>query len=144
MLVAASQSRIKAVETLLKRGAKLNARALEHLIALHTAAQRGDTVTVELLVRYGAHLEARDTNFMTALHHACEHGHGPIVTYIIQKGASIDALGYDSKLLSYTVQSVGSIKSPSFFAEGIHIWQQVMRMGGMHFIGYRQMDIPKS
>jgi len=65
----------KAVELLLKKGAKIDARARGCITPLHLAASRGRESAVRLLLAKGADAGAVDTRGQTARQHALSAGH---------------------------------------------------------------------
>jgi uncharacterized protein len=77
----------KAVQTLIKQGADVNAADPDGTTPLAWAADAGNTETVELLLHAGANPKARNRYGVTALSVAAGHGNGAIVDLLLKAGA---------------------------------------------------------
>ena len=67
LLQAAFWGRLEVAEMLVKRGAKVNARAANDIVPLHEAARMGHLELARLLLKHGADANAKDTEGKTPL-----------------------------------------------------------------------------
>ena len=82
------------METLLDRGAAIEARNDGGWTALMFASGHGEVVVVETLVDYGAAIEAREDKGATALMVASGRGQAVVVETLLDRGAAIEARSY--------------------------------------------------
>ena len=68
--------------TLIEHGANVNAKAVNDLTALHTAAARGNLEAAKLLLDHGADINASSTDGKTPLAYAEEHNHPEMVSFL--------------------------------------------------------------
>ena len=68
--------------TLIEHGADVNAKAVNDLTALHTAAARGNLEAAKLLLDHGADINASSTDGKTPLSYAEEHNHPEMVEFL--------------------------------------------------------------
>jgi len=89
---AARRGEVEVVQTLLAKGADVNAAEGDGLTALHAAAEQGHVEVAELLISAGAELEASTRiGQYTALHLAARRGHGSVVQVLVGAGADVYA-----------------------------------------------------
>ena len=90
---AARDGDMKAVKSLLDKGASVNARDEDFgTTPLMNAAQYGHTDIVRLLLKKGADANAKTNNVgSTALMDAAQHGHTDIVRLLLDGGAEVNA-----------------------------------------------------
>jgi ankyrin repeat protein len=79
------------VQTLLKRGAKVNATLGDGATALHWAAHLDDRETADLLIRMGAQVNARNDLGITPLWIASTNGSARMIARLLQAGADPNA-----------------------------------------------------
>jgi len=89
--VAASWGHKETVESLLIRGAEVNAKSESEETALHFAAEEGDLEVITCLLDHGAEINCRNMNGQTPLHWAAQHGHKDAVALLLSKGAQVNA-----------------------------------------------------
>ena len=75
------------VETLIKTGAKLEARDKKGLRPLHSASWFAGTVVVDVILKAGADIEARSENGMRPLHFAAKEDNKLILKALLEAGA---------------------------------------------------------
>ena len=68
--------------TLIEHGANVNAKAVNDLTALHTAAARGNIEAAKLLLDHGADINAASTDGKTPLSYAEERNHPEMVHFL--------------------------------------------------------------
>lgn len=89
---AAMRGDVAEIETLIARGADVNAAQGDGMTALHWAGESGTREMAELLVSAGANLEAvTRIGDLTPLLIAAEAGNGPVVDVLLQSGANLKA-----------------------------------------------------
>lgn len=86
LISAAAEGNTKLVETLLEKGANIEARANDDWTALTIAAREGHIETVELLLKKGAKVNATEGGGHTALFWADKYHHKDIVELLIKAG----------------------------------------------------------
>ena len=79
------------VQSLLDRGADVNAKDSDGWTALHWAAYNGYEEIVKALVRAGANVDTKNNRGETALHWAAYNGFAEIVQLLLDKGAEVNA-----------------------------------------------------
>ena len=89
--VAAWKGHRYIVESLLNRGANIEAKNKDGCTALIAAARKGHRSTVECLLNRGVNIEAKDDNGHTALSAAAWYGHKSIVECLLNRGVNIEA-----------------------------------------------------
>ena len=88
LIQAAYDGDLPAVQTLLEKGADVNAKdTTDGVTVLWMAAQEGHTEVVKLLLEKGAEVNARANNGFTALGEAKKKGHKDIVQLLEKAGA---------------------------------------------------------
>jgi ankyrin repeat protein len=87
---AARSGNLGEVQTLIARGANLNAGEGNYRTPLHEAAAGGHKEIVEVLVRCGARVDSADYASATPIMAAVEHDHRPVVEYLISAGAAVN------------------------------------------------------
>ncbi|CAH1249880.1 LRRIQ4 [Branchiostoma lanceolatum] len=88
---AAQNGHTGTVQALLKAGATVDARTMQHIgnrTPLHLAAENGHTGPVQALLAAGADINARDIMKKTPLHHAANDGHPECVKVLLKAGAN--------------------------------------------------------
>ncbi|XP_066264218.1 probable serine/threonine-protein kinase pats1 [Branchiostoma lanceolatum] len=88
---AAQNGHTGTVQALLKAGATVDARTMQHMgnrTPLHLAAENGHTGPVQALLAAGADINARDIMKKTPLHHAANDGHPECVKVLLKAGAN--------------------------------------------------------
>lgn len=91
LMYASQRGHIEVVESLVNRGADIEATDNNKGTALMHASHWGHSKVVKYLVSKGANIEAKDENGQTALLHASFRGRLKIVKYLVSKGANIEA-----------------------------------------------------
>ncbi len=91
LLQSAEKGHLEHVNTLLKKGADVNARDENGQTALMAAAGRGHLEMVKLLIDKGADVNANDENGRTALMDAAMFGQLQIVEFLNDKGSNVKA-----------------------------------------------------
>lgn len=91
---AAYKGDVDAVQSLLQRGASVNAVRATGMTALMEAAYRGDTRVAKLLMDKDANIEAKDHDGHTALAWGVQFGTADVVKLLLDRGASIETKGY--------------------------------------------------
>ena len=92
LLAAARDGQVEIVESLLERGADVNAARGDGLTALHLAAEGGHQAMAEALVAAGAAVDAGTRiGGYTPLHVAARAGHGAVVLRLLEAGADPNA-----------------------------------------------------
>ncbi|XWW92183.1 hypothetical protein V2A60_000106 [Cordyceps javanica] len=81
------------VETLLEKGARVNAQGGFYGNALQAASPNGHREVVETLLEKGAQVNAQGGFFGNALQAASYHGHREVVETLLEKGAQVNAQG---------------------------------------------------
>lgn len=90
MFDAAKKGDFEKVETLLKQGAKVNAKNRSGNTALIQAAFGGKEEVVKLLLEYDAEVDGKGKNGGTALIWAASQGHMKVVKILIEHGAKVN------------------------------------------------------
>ena len=90
---AAENGDISDVETVLKRGADVNAPTGYGFTPLHLAALGNRPDAAKALIEKGANLEAKNAKGNTALHCAAEVGSDSVVMILVSAGADVNARG---------------------------------------------------
>lgn len=88
---AVYKGNILKVQTLLNKGADVNARDGLYNTALIIASQNGHTDIVKALLDKGADVNLKAINQVTALIYASSKGYGSIVRALLDKGADVNA-----------------------------------------------------
>ena len=91
LIQAADRGATAAVQQLLQKGAKIEAKDEYGATALLLAARYGNAETVKLLLDKGAEIEATDKYSSTALLLAAEQGKTEVVKRLLERGANIEA-----------------------------------------------------
>ncbi len=92
LLAAARDGQVEIVESLLAKGADVNAARGDGLTALHLAAEGGHQAMAEALVAAGAAVDAGTRiGGYTPLHIAARAGHGAVVLRLLEAGADPNA-----------------------------------------------------
>ncbi|WP_153304532.1 ankyrin repeat domain-containing protein [Desulfosudis oleivorans] len=92
---AAQRGDIDTVNTMIDRGADVNAADLWGITALQLAAQEGHVQMVQTLIEKGADVNKEDVNGWSVLAVAASSGHVEIVKLLIENGADVEyALGF--------------------------------------------------
>ena len=99
LLSAAKAGDAAKVESLLDRGADIEARHDNRETALIWASFEGHAAVVEALLSRGAEIEARDDDRWTALMRAAAYGHAAVVETLLSRGAEIEARDYGGTAL---------------------------------------------
>lgn len=87
---AAEQGDLPKVQSLLSRGADVNAIDTGLFTPLHIAVTYGHEDMVKVLIEHGANVNACDTGGFTPLHVAAVRGHAKIAEILIQHGAGVN------------------------------------------------------
>jgi len=85
------------VESLLAKGADVNAKDEDGRMAFMFAAGEGHPSILEVLLAKGADVNAKDKNDRTALFFAASKGHPSIVKALLAKGADVNAKDKDGR-----------------------------------------------
>lgn len=93
MVLAAKAGFLRIVETLLEKGADVNAQGGYFGNALQAAASRGQEDVVELLLHAGANVNAHCGKYGDALQAAAREGHEKLVELLLYAGANVHAQG---------------------------------------------------
>jgi ankyrin repeat protein len=89
LLTAARRGDARAVESLLDRGADVNAASAYGVTALFFAADKGHVEVVRVLLRHKAEVNRKDTFYQTtALSWAASKGHADVVRALVEAGAT--------------------------------------------------------
>jgi ankyrin repeat protein len=83
------------LQTLLAKGANVNAKKKTGWTALIWAARKGHTATVQALLANGANVNAKTKDGVTALMWAAKGGYTEIVKALLAKGANVNAKSED-------------------------------------------------
>ncbi len=105
LVVAAQNSNISEVKTLLATGVELNTIDVNSSLpysALMWAAYNGDTEIAQLLIVAGADLDLADEYQRTALIHAVQHGHEAIVQLLVDADANLNIAEIGEVFNGYT------------------------------------------
>jgi ankyrin repeat protein len=81
-----------AIEILLDRGARIEAKDKDGRTALHLTASNGHEATARLLLERGAEIESTENDGQTALHLAARNGHVDTVRLLLDREAEIEAI----------------------------------------------------
>ena len=95
--LAALNERTDVVDSLLERGANINAKDRHGYTILHHAAMNRKTEVVELLLKRGADIYAKELCGKTPLHLAADRGHTEVVELLLQHRANIHEKDQDGK-----------------------------------------------
>jgi ankyrin repeat protein len=82
------------IDSLIDKGADIEARNKDKETPLHIAAKEGHTKIVQYLIDKGADKQARAAYYRTPLHLAAERGYIAVVQCLIEKGAGREAKEY--------------------------------------------------
>ncbi|XP_075161088.1 integrin linked kinase [Haematobia irritans] len=85
----AKEGHTKLVETLLQRGARVNATNMGDDIPLHLAAAHGHRDVVQMLIRERSDVNAVNEHGNTPLHYACFWGYDMICEDLVNAGAAV-------------------------------------------------------
>eukprot|EP00756_Hemistasia_phaeocysticola_P027906 Hpha_TRINITY_DN16145_c1_g1::TRINITY_DN16145_c1_g1_i27::g.6580::m.6580 len=99
------------VQSLVEKGAKIDATDGDGRTALMFAAKKGDTASVQYLVEKGAKIDATSRDGRTALMEAAEEGDTASVQYLVEKGAKIDATSSDGYSDGKTALEIAEVNS---------------------------------
>ena len=91
LLEAAGEGDLTRVESLLRKGADVNARSRDGQTPLIKASSNGNEKIVEKLLTAGAHVHLTTKDGKTALIEACRAGQVDVARYLLEKGANIHA-----------------------------------------------------
>ncbi|XP_073837470.1 integrin linked kinase [Musca autumnalis] len=91
----AKEGHTKLVETLLQRGARVNATNMGDDIPLHLAAAHGHRDVVQMLLRERSDVNAVNEHGNTPLHYACFWGYDMICEDLVNAGASVTIANKD-------------------------------------------------
>ena len=91
LMAAACAGRTDTVQTLLDRGARVNAKGWLGRTALMWAARKGHTDGVQTLLAHGADVNAKNNYGWTALIWAAQQGHTETVETLLAAGADVNA-----------------------------------------------------
>ena len=83
------------IQSLLDKGAEINAKDNREKTPLHHACEKGNPETVRMLIDAGADIHAVNNNQNTPLHLACGKGNPETVRMLIDAGADIHAVNID-------------------------------------------------
>ena len=94
LIAAVMKDRPGLVESLLRRGADVEARGICSSTALQTACLQGSTVLVRILLEHGASPRAEDINRQTSLHYAaqCTKLTAPRTVRLVAPGSDLHAV----------------------------------------------------
>jgi ankyrin repeat protein len=115
---------VSAVETLLERGADVNAARGDGMTALHWAAEHGNADLADMLVRAGANLNAvTRIGAYTPLHVAARAGGSEVVRLLAEAGADLEARAANSGATAlHLASAAGDVASIRFLvAEGADV-----------------------
>jgi tankyrase len=84
LLQAAFWGRLEIAETLIQRGANVNAKAARGVVPLHEAARMGHVELAQLLLNRGAVVNAKDDDGKTPLDWAGSYKESPKMTKLLQ------------------------------------------------------------
>ncbi len=90
--LAAHYGRIDIMNTLLDKGAEIEAPATFQNTPYITAAAGGQVEAAQLLVERGAKTDSLNSMGQAPLHLAALHGHAEMVTYLLEQGADVNQL----------------------------------------------------
>ncbi|WP_265025522.1 ankyrin repeat domain-containing protein [Wolbachia endosymbiont (group A) of Bibio marci] len=92
LLEAAREGNIEEVNSLISKGANVNAEDNNEQTPLHQAAAYGRKEAVEVLLNNGANVNAVDEHHSTPLHRAAENGHKEVVEALLKvNGIDVNA-----------------------------------------------------
>ena len=91
LVIAAQEGHSRIVQTLLEKGADINARNADEEVALHRASSQGHQGIVQMLLEKGANVNARNASGDAALQRASSEGHQGIVQVLLENGADVNA-----------------------------------------------------
>ena len=103
LLACVEKNNLKCIETILGKGADVDAKDNHGWTSLMHGASSGRIDVAKILLLNGAKLELRDNGGTTALALAASKGHDEIVTLLLEKGANInakDGKGLDPLMMS--------------------------------------------
>lgn len=91
LYVAVERGDRKSVETLLARGADVEARTHAGISPLYCAAFNGNIDIMKLLIEHGAEVNAQIVEGLTALFAASEKDHTQAIDFLVKQGADVNA-----------------------------------------------------
>lgn len=109
LLNAVREGRGELVQTLLDRGARVNAPEPDGTTALHWAAHWDDLDTATRLIRAGANVNATTDLGITSLYLACVNGSAPMVEKLLNAGANANATLLTGQSVLMTCSRTGSV-----------------------------------
>ncbi len=95
LAIAASAGCASTVQSLLDKGAQIDASSIKCSNALWYASHKGNESVVKVLLEYGADVNITGINRGRPLQAASECGHEPIARLLLAHGADVDARGSD-------------------------------------------------
>ncbi len=106
--LAARIGYIKEVASLIRKGAKVNAKSKDGSTALDLAASNGHKDVVELLITKG--IKVKSEAGVSALFGAASNGHSDVVDLLIKRGANLHATDEYGRTILYEAASDGGHK----------------------------------
>ena len=99
-----------AVQTLIKKGANINAVDWSKSSPLHYAAECGNDNATRVLIKEGAKIELKNSDGLTPLAVAIDNGHFDLAQLLLLKGAKVDSLfGVEKRSVLHQVARAGKI-----------------------------------
>ncbi|XP_050307400.1 uncharacterized protein LOC126744096 [Anthonomus grandis grandis] len=100
-------------EFMIKYGADINARNINHITSLHVAAAQNNLEMAIVLLRHGADVNIIDTKLHTALHYCAENGNKLIAAYLIQNGIDLNGV----TIAQVTALHIGALSGHTGFVD---------------------------